>query len=199
MVRLDTADPDRHVGRLNRSRDGAFELRLHRLEIDRVAQPQAERRDDRLGVVAGAVEATVNEPLDAKPQRIEERCDGERQAATATGDERERRSRYDETDEEAGEQAGQERVGQRPADQPVDVVEPVLRDPDAHPDQARRSRRSRRRRRPRRRGSCCRRTSASRPGPQGDPAAEREPLQLLALVTFRTTVRAHLLHGKGDA
>ena len=53
------------VGRLERPAGRRCELAEHRLRVDRVPQARAEGGDGRLGVVAGAVEAAVDEPLQA--------------------------------------------------------------------------------------------------------------------------------------
>ena len=45
--------------------DGVEQVGADRVDLDRVAQPRGERGDGRLGVVAGAVEAAVDEALDA--------------------------------------------------------------------------------------------------------------------------------------
>ena len=55
------------VNRLDRAVDRQQELAPHRLEVDCVPQPHGERRHDRLGVVARAVEAPIDEPLHAEP------------------------------------------------------------------------------------------------------------------------------------
>jgi hypothetical protein len=71
------------MGRLDSTVDRTQELAPHGVEVDGVAQPQRERRDDRLGVVARPVEAPVDEALHAKPQGVEERCSSERRPAPA--------------------------------------------------------------------------------------------------------------------
>ena len=58
-------DPDRGVGWLDGALDGVEQVGADRVDLDGVAQPGGERRDRRLGVVAGAVEAAVDEALDA--------------------------------------------------------------------------------------------------------------------------------------
>ena len=92
--------------------DAVEELAAHRVEVDGLAQVGCERGDDRLGVVAGTVEATVDESLHTLPQRVEQRggrqrrsCDGNR------GRERQDVGRErDDPDEDDGEQSGLERA-----------------------------------------------------------------------------------------
>ena len=67
--------------------DCGEELAADGVEVDRVAQPQRERGDDRLGVVAGAVEAPVDETLHAQSQRVEQRGGGQRRGGDPTGEE----------------------------------------------------------------------------------------------------------------
>jgi hypothetical protein len=50
----------------------------HGLDVHGVAEAGSERGDRRRGVVARAVEAPVDEPLDATTQRVEESRCGER-------------------------------------------------------------------------------------------------------------------------
>ena len=69
--------------RLERALHGLEQVGADRVELDRVAQPRGERGDGRLGVVAGAVEAAVDEPLDAQAQRVEERRRRERRGRDA--------------------------------------------------------------------------------------------------------------------
>ena len=114
----------------------------HRLEIDRISEAQREPRDDRVGVVVGAVEAAVDEPLHALAQRVEGAAAVSVEAATPTGEEREDvRGERDDSDEDADEEAAEDRVGKAAADQPVDVVQAVLENPDANAQRQRRDRR----------------------------------------------------------
>ena len=115
--------------RLDGPVDRLDQLGADRVDLDRVTQARGERRDHRLGVVAGSVEAAIHEALDADAQRIEERGGHERRCADADapGDrERVRRQRH-EADEGAADQRGQDRVGERPAHDPVDLEEAVTR------------------------------------------------------------------------
>ena len=66
------SDPERGVVGRDRALDHVDELRLHVLDVDRIAQVCRERLDDRLGVVARAVEALVHDALDAASERVEE-------------------------------------------------------------------------------------------------------------------------------
>ena len=56
-------NPDGDIRGLERARRGRRELGEDGFDVDRVAQPGAEGGDCRLGVVARAVEAAVDEPL----------------------------------------------------------------------------------------------------------------------------------------
>jgi hypothetical protein len=60
------------MSRSDRSVDGREQLAPHRVEVDGIPQPQRERRHDRLGVVAGPVEATVDKVLHAPPQGLKQ-------------------------------------------------------------------------------------------------------------------------------
>ena len=71
------------MGGLDGPVDGGQQFAAHRVEIDRVPQPQREGRDDRVGVVAGAVEAPIDEPLHPQSKRVEERGRGERRGGDA--------------------------------------------------------------------------------------------------------------------
>ena len=73
--------PDGDVRRLDGARRDAGELGDDRVRVDRVPQPRAEERDERVPVVARAVEAAVDEPLHAPPKRVEERRGRERRRA----------------------------------------------------------------------------------------------------------------------
>ena len=53
--------------------DDVEQVGADRVDLDGVAQPRGERGDGRFGVVAGAVEAAVDEVLDALAQRVEQR------------------------------------------------------------------------------------------------------------------------------
>jgi hypothetical protein len=66
------------VRRLEGAGGGRGELVEHGLDVHGVAEAGSERGDRRLGVVARAVEARVDEPLDATTQRVEESRCGER-------------------------------------------------------------------------------------------------------------------------
>src|SRR5436305_992059 len=76
-------DPDRDGRGLERAGSDRGELGEDGVDIDRVAQPGAERGDNRFGVVAGAVEAAIDEPLQTTPQRAEQRRGGKRRGRDA--------------------------------------------------------------------------------------------------------------------
>jgi hypothetical protein len=59
------------VRRLHRLVDYLSKLDGERLEVDLVAQPGAEGLERPLGVVLPAVEAAVDDPLDAAADRLE--------------------------------------------------------------------------------------------------------------------------------
>ena len=91
------------------------------------------------GVVAAAVEAAVDELLDAGAGRAEERGDGERRAGdgevVAAGESAEGLLEPDHDAEvEAGEEGGDDRVDDRPVDDPVEVVHAVAENREAHGD-----------------------------------------------------------------
>jgi len=67
------------VGRLHRVLDDGHEVERQRVELDLGAQTAGELRDGVLGVVAAAVEAAVDEVLDARAQ-------GPKAATTASVD-----------------------------------------------------------------------------------------------------------------
>ena len=64
--------------RLDGAVDGVEQVGADHIDLDGVAQSRRERRDGRLGVVAGAVEAAIDDALDADAQRVEERGGDER-------------------------------------------------------------------------------------------------------------------------
>ena len=61
------------MGRLDRAIDREQEFAAHGVEINGVAEPEREGGDNSFGVVADTVEATIHEPLDAPPERVEQR------------------------------------------------------------------------------------------------------------------------------
>ncbi len=65
---------------MHRRVDDSGEIRPERLEIDLVAEPRAEGLERALGVVAAAVEATVDDSLDPAAGGAEERGDGQGRA-----------------------------------------------------------------------------------------------------------------------
>jgi hypothetical protein len=67
------SDPDADVRGLEGFAHGVHVLVLDRGEIDGIAHVGTEALECRLGVVAGAVEAPVDEALDAPAQRVEQR------------------------------------------------------------------------------------------------------------------------------
>ena len=73
--RQDTRGPNPYRGMrgLNGLLDRSDKLVPDRFKIDCLPQTGAERGDDRLGVVAGTVEAPVNKTLHPKTQPIEQR------------------------------------------------------------------------------------------------------------------------------
>src|SRR5690242_5879327 len=72
------AQPDRHVRGLHRVVDHVAELAHERVEVDLLAQAQAEAVQRPRGVVAAPVEAAVDERLYARAHRAEQGGDGER-------------------------------------------------------------------------------------------------------------------------
>jgi hypothetical protein len=60
------------MGRLDCPIDRQQQLVADCVQIDRVAQAHGECRDDRFGVIAGAVEAAVDDPLHPLSQRVEQ-------------------------------------------------------------------------------------------------------------------------------
>src|SRR5580704_3785083 len=71
-------DPDGYVGGLEGLIDGGGQLLLSGREVDRPAEPAGEGGHGGLGVVVGAVEAPVDDPLDPPAQRVEQRGRGQR-------------------------------------------------------------------------------------------------------------------------
>ena len=77
------------MGGLNRAIDRGEQFVAHGVEVDRIAQSQGEGGDDRIGVVAGTVEAAIDDPLDTPPERVEQcgrrqRRGGDARPATRT-------------------------------------------------------------------------------------------------------------------
>ncbi len=104
----------------------------------------------RLGIVVGAVEAPVHDPLDPPAQRVEQRGRGQRGA-------RHRHRRLErqhlagqqhQPDVHADQQASDNGVGQRARDDPVDLVQPDFKIPMPSATAARRRRRRARRQPP---------------------------------------------------
>ena len=119
--------------------------RMRRVDVDLVAQPLAERVDDRSSVVSGPVEPAVHDTLDATAERLEqrerdERGGGHRERALL-GHRREHRLEPDDEPREHGdEDPRHDRPPDRAADEPVDLVQPVAEDRDARWSRAARSR-----------------------------------------------------------
>ena len=160
------------------------------LELDLLAQPRAERLERALGVVAAPVEAPVDEPLHARPQRQEqrgddERRDGDRQVRAARERREHRLPGEHERDVAGAEQRGHAtRTTSVRLISAVDVVEAVAqhrgrggepdgRDHDRHdhrPDVDARAEGE---------------DGADEEAERGDERAERQPLELLALAAGR--------------
>src|SRR5271165_5629145 len=68
---LPSSDPYRCMRRFDGPVDDLEEVGPHGLEIDGVSQPGGKARNGRLGVIARAVETTIDEALDAASQRAE--------------------------------------------------------------------------------------------------------------------------------
>jgi len=64
------------VAGFDRSVDHLQQLGPHRFDVDRIPQARGESGDDRIRVVAGTVETTVDDALNPHAQRIEQgsRC-----------------------------------------------------------------------------------------------------------------------------
>lgn len=75
------------MGGLNRSADGVKEVAAHRVKIHRPPAAGGERRDDCFGIIAGTVEAPVNEMSHTTPERIDKAAVARVETATATGEE----------------------------------------------------------------------------------------------------------------
>ena len=104
------------------------------VRVDLVAQSRGEGLDRPLGVVAGAVEAPVDEGLHPRQRGPEHRSRsqgrrGHREGARGPGQQPRDRGDHDRVDPD--EQPGHDRVRRGPADDPVDVVEVVAQDRDA--------------------------------------------------------------------
>src|SRR5687767_3275664 len=70
---LSGTKPDCGTGWTDRFGRDSHDLRAERRKIKRVAQPLGQAIDDEAGVVASAVEATIDDSLDPSADRLEER------------------------------------------------------------------------------------------------------------------------------
>ena len=111
------------------------------VQVDLLAQADAERRDGPGGVVAAAVEAPVDGVLDAAAGRLD-RC-GDRQGRASDHQAGVPAQELTQSQDHRGvaepQDDGKEPIGQRAADDAVDVVQPVAQDRRAgrqrqHPD-----------------------------------------------------------------
>jgi hypothetical protein len=117
------------VGGLHGVADDAAHVGGECLEVELVAQPRPERLQRLRRVVAAAVEATVDDRLDARPRGPEQRGHGERrdrggEAGAADGEADEHHA----AEIGGGEGRGQRAVDERAPDHDVDVVEVVAQD-----------------------------------------------------------------------
>src|SRR6266545_7011447 len=67
-----SSQPERCPGRLHGLLDHRQQVGSQRVQVDLLAQPRAERVDGPCRVVAAAIEATVDQPLDASAGGLEE-------------------------------------------------------------------------------------------------------------------------------
>jgi hypothetical protein len=72
-ARLGGPNPERHLRRLHRLVEHAQQLGRERVEVNLVAEPEAEGLDGSGCVIASPVEAPVDPALDTTPYRLEQR------------------------------------------------------------------------------------------------------------------------------
>ena len=128
--------PDGSRRRLHRAHEGGRHGRSELLHVDLIADADREACDLSGRVVAGPVEAPIDDGLDPAPGGGEPRGDDERRGshgqAVAPGQRRQDDLQpEDQSQERQPKDAGQDRPADGAADEPVDVVEAVAQDCDA--------------------------------------------------------------------
>src|SRR6266480_7088088 len=133
------AQPDRSVRGLDRKVDGVDEAAANSIEVDLIAQPKAEYVERARRVVPRAVEASVNDALDPRPERLEQRDARECGAGDSDLGSRGEWSKEclqhdDAAKERTTDQCGRSAVDQRPVDEDIDVVKAVAEHSDSDRD-----------------------------------------------------------------
>ncbi|HVF78545.1 MAG TPA: hypothetical protein VNA28_09625 [Solirubrobacteraceae bacterium] len=172
----------------HRLRDDRAQLAAKGIEVDLVAQARAEGRQRAGRVVALAVEATIDERLDAASGRPEQCCHRERGAGDRQSRALSQRRQHQPEQQHQSEVGARERqrqhaVDERAVDDDVDVVQAVAQDRHARRERDRRQREQRQQEHvvaPR----CRAGRGQGEPG-TGDDRGVGEPLELLALDAAR--------------
>ena len=137
--------PQGDMGRLHGFLDNPGQVLAQALQVHLMAQRGVESIQGSGCVIFAAIEAAVNQCLEAPAQRLEESCDGEGRGHNHNGVlpnlVRKQAGQWSQTDHQTridqSQRSRQRAVDQRAVDQGVDIVEAVARDRKTNPEASR--------------------------------------------------------------